>query len=441
MFGWCGRLLRVDLTNGAIAVEPLNPDVVRSCLGGRGLGTHIHAEEVPDSIAPLSAENHLIFAVGPLTGTLAPNGGRYTVVTRTPPSDEITAASISGKWGPELKFAGFDALIFEGKASRPVYLWVKDGKVELRSAECVWGKPVAETTDNLLKETDAKAIVSCIGPAGENEVSCSAVVSDYFSAAGGGAGAVMGSKNLKAIVVRGTQGFRPADQKRFLKSVMELRSWMSTRSISAKGSLLYDSVLAADSLAWETLPPDVKPARTRGCFGCATSFSSFAYEEGKALPLMAGGLPAMLSERLSEYRLFTDLGLDYVGARAVLASLGETGNYLAGLAQKLAAGNEIRTEYVKSNDLYVDRGPCMAAGYAIVPRIAAGDGRDEAISDLMSVLDSVGLCPFLAAGIGTASSGMETIAELLGSATGIAFTQDEIIQAGQTISWVFRQPA
>jgi aldehyde:ferredoxin oxidoreductase len=434
MFGWRGRLLRVDLTSGAITREQLDPGVARSYLGGRGLGTYLHAEEVPSSTAPLSAENHLIFVTGPLTGTLAPNGGRYTVITRTPPGGELTAASISGKWGPELKFAGFDAIIFEGAAADPVYLWVNDGKAELRPALHVWGKTVTETTEALVKETDERAIVSCIGPAGENGVNCSLVVSDYFSAAGGiGTGAVMGSKNLKAVVVCGTEGFRLANHRRFLKSATELRSWMATRPIAAKGSLRYDSVLLAKSLSWDTAPQDFKPARTRGCFGCATSFSSFVYDGGKGfLPLSAGSPHGELSERMKEYRFFTDLGLEFSAAREMLDSLGNdaTGNHTE-LARKLACGDELGAKVTVSNGLDIDHGPCIAAGYAIIPRVPAGNGQDEARTDLMAVLDSAGLCPYLVAGIG-----MDTVAELLTAATGVAFSQDEIIQAGQRISWL-----
>ncbi len=436
MFGWRGRLLRVDLSGGAITTEPLDPGVARNCLGGRGLGTHLLSGKVPASVAPLSAANHLIFVTGPLTGTLAPNGGRYTVITRTPPAGKITAATISGKWGPELKFAGFDAIIFEGKAASPVYLCVKDGNAELRPAAYVSGKSVSETTTALLKDTDQNAIVSCIGPAGENGLGCSLVVSDGFSAAGGtGHGAVMGSKNLKAIVVRGTQGFRLADRERFLRSASELRSWMSSRPIAAKGSMVHDSVLLADSLAWDSAA-DLKPARTRGCFGCATSFSSFAYNNGKEiLPLAAGSPAEVLFERLREYRSFIDLGLNFAAAKDLLMSTGNeaTGSQME-RARKLASGNGIESTGMTSNGQDIDHGPCIAGGYAIIPRIPFGNGQDEEQNKLMAVLDSVGLCPYLVAGIG-----MGTIAELLSAATGIAFSHDELIQTGQRINWSFRQ--
>jgi hypothetical protein len=438
MFGWRGQLLRVDLSNGAITREPLELELAKSYLGGRGLGAYLHGEEVPASTAPLSAENHLIFITGPLTGTLVPNGGRYTIVTRTLPSGEISAASISGKWGSELKFAGFDGIIFEGKAAEPVYLYINDGNTELRSAAHVWGKNIAAATDALIKETDERAIVSCIGPAGENEVNCAIIASDYFSAAGGcGAGAVMGSKNLKAVVVCGMAGFRVADRDELLRSAMELRSWMKTKPITVKGILLHDSVLMAESLAWDPAPPDLRHARTRGCFGCATSFSAFEYDGGKKLlPLLAGSSPGEIGERLKEYRLLTDYGLEFVAAKAILASLGrEAEGKQDELIQRLAAGAEIKSE-ASSSGLNVDRGPCIVAGYAMVPRINMGSGKDDAIENLMAVLDSAGICPFLAAGIG-----MDKIAKLLIAATGVAFTQDEILQAGQRISWACRQMA
>jgi hypothetical protein len=437
MFGWRGRLLRVDLDNGDITKEALSLDVAREYLGGRGLGAYLHGEEVPDSIAPLSSENHLIFVTGPLTGTLAPNGGRYTVVTRTPPTGEISAASISGRWGSELKFAGYDGIIVEGKAAEPVYLWIKDGTAELRSAAHLAGKTVSNTTEALIRETDKRAVVSCIGPAGENKVNCAVIVSDYFSAAGScGAGAVMGSKNLKAIVVCGMEGFRVADREKLLMSAHELRSYMKANPIAAKGSMLFDSVLVADSITWDPEPPELKHARTRGCFSCATCFSSFAHGQGKEyLPLLAGATPFELGERMKEYRFFLDLGLGFEAAKSALASLGnEAENRHAELALKMADGQQLENKETGYNGLNIDRGPCMVAGYAIVPKIAAGNGQDEALTSLMSVLDSVSLCPFLASGIG-----MDTIAGLLTDATGVAFTPDDMAQAGQRISWAFRQ--
>jgi len=432
MFGWRGRLLRVNLNNGAITKEPLAPETAKDYLGGRGLGFFLHEKEVPASIEPLSAGNHLIFTTGPLTGTIAPNGGRYTVVTRLPSSEALGAVSISGKWGSELKFAGFDGVIVEGCSDKPVYLWIDNGKVSLCPAAHLTGKTVLETTDALTRETRNGAVVSCVGPAGENGVGCSVIVGDSFSAAGkNGVAAVMGSKNLKAIVVSGTEGFRLADYQRFLKAANELRSYMKTRAIAVKGTREHESVLMADSLAWDAANVDLKPARTRGCFGCATSFSSFVGNDGTGLlPLLAGGTPSEFGESLKEYRSLVDLGLDYAAAKSALN--GTNGNMLE-LARDLAFGTKPEAP-VKINANgngalpLIERGPCMVAGFAIFPRIPAADGQDEICSDLLAVLDSAGLCPFLGAGIEYG-----VIAELLTSATGIEFSQQDISQVAQRI--------
>lgn len=431
MFGWRGRLLRVDLSNGTIVSEMLNMDMARSHLGGRGLAVLLHAAKAPDSSAPLNAENPLIFMTGPLTGTLAPNGGRYAVVTRALPDGGLSAASMSGKWGAELKYAGFDGIIFEGAATKPMYLWVQDGNAELRSADHLSGKTVAATTDALRRETDAKASVACIGPAGENAIGCSVIANDYFSAAGGnGTGAVMGSKKLKAIVVRGTQGFRVADRERLLKSAGDLRAWMKDKPIAAKGSVAFDSVLFADSLSWDTVPPEFKQARTRGCFSCSTSFSKFESTSGKErLPLLAGSPPSELNERLQAYRTFVNYGLDFAAARRFLSSQGkEVNGNSEELAGMLACGDALPAGSFPGDSASMDRGPCFAAGYAIAPRLLSGSGRDDEQREMLAVLDSAGLCPFLAAGVG-----METIAELLTAATGLEFSKDDVIQAGQRI--------
>ncbi len=427
MFGWRGRLLRVNLSNGSITKELLAPETAKDYLGGRGLGFYLHEKEVPASIEPLDAGNHLVFTTGPLTGTLAPNGGRYTVVTRIPTAEALGAVSISGKWGSELKFSGFDGLIVEGRSNAPVYLWIDNGKGELRSAAHLTGKTVSETTECLLKETRNGAVVSCLGPAGEKGVGGSVIVGDSFSAAGkNGVAAVMGSKNLKAVVVSGTEGFRLADYQRFLKAANELRSFMKTRAIAVKGTREHDSVLMADSIAWDSTNVDLKPARTRGCFGCATSFSSFVLNDGTGLlPLLAGSTPGELGESLKEYRSFVDLGLDYAAAKSAL--IGANGNALES-ARKLASGEgSVLTPNGNGTSL-IERGPCMAAGFAIYPRIPGADGQDENCSDLLSILDSAGLCPFLGAGIE-----FDVIAELLTSATGIEFSQQDVLQVAQRI--------
>jgi len=206
MFGWYGKVLRVNLTNEEISVETVDPQVAKDFIGGRGWAIKYLYDEVDPTVDPLALENKLIFGTGPLTATPAPTGNRYMVVTKSPLTGALSCSNSGGMFPTEMKRTGFDLFIFEGKAERPVYLWVNDDQVEIRPAEHVWGKTVPETEDILLEETDPKAKVACIGPAGERLVKIASIMNDKHRAAGrSGVGAVMGSKNLKAVVVRGTQ--------------------------------------------------------------------------------------------------------------------------------------------------------------------------------------------------------------------------------------------
>ncbi len=206
MHGWTGKLLRVDLTRQRVSEEDIDPQTAKDFIGGRGVAIKYLYEEEEAQVDPLSPENKLIFATGPLTATAAPTGNRYMVVTKSPLTGALSCSNSGGEFPTELKYTGFDLIIFEGRAEEPVYLWVGDDEVELRPAAHLWGKTVPETTDALLSETDPKAKVACIGPAGERLVKMAAIMNDKHRAAGrSGVGAVMGSKNLKAVVVRGAQ--------------------------------------------------------------------------------------------------------------------------------------------------------------------------------------------------------------------------------------------
>jgi aldehyde:ferredoxin oxidoreductase len=216
MYGWRGRVLRIDLTRGECKEENLDPQVAKDYIGGRGLGIYYLNEEADPKCDPLSPENILIMAAGPLTGTSAPTAARYMVMTKGPLTGAVTCSNSGGQFPKELKRAGFDALILTGRASKPVYLWINKGRAELRPAGHLWGKTVPETTDALLGETDPKARVACIGPAGEKLVLFAAIMNDRYRAAGrSGVGAVMGSKNLKAVVVLGGTPVPLADKERF----------------------------------------------------------------------------------------------------------------------------------------------------------------------------------------------------------------------------------
>jgi len=206
-------ILRVDLSKQKIVKEPLPEKLARNFLGGRGINAKILYDELKPGIDPLSPENILVFGVGPATGTLAPASGRYNVSAKSPLTNFFGDANSGGHWAPELRYAGYGHIVFYGRANKPVYLWIDDDKVELRDASHLWGKDTWETEDMLIEELgDPEVKVACIGPAGENLVRFACVINEKSRAAGRtGMGAVMGSKNLKAIAVRGTKGVEVAD--------------------------------------------------------------------------------------------------------------------------------------------------------------------------------------------------------------------------------------
>ncbi len=239
---WAGKLLRVDLTAGTCKSEPTNMDWARAYLGSRGLATKYIVQEVDPKVDPLSPANKIIWATGPLTGTMASTGGRYTVVTKGPLTGAIACSNSGGYWGAELKMAGWDMVIFEGKSPKPVYLFIEDDKAELRDAAHLWGQSVWHTEETIKKQHQDPLIrVSSIGLAGENQVLFAAVVNDLHRAAGrSGVGAVMGSKNLKAIAVRGTKGVgNIADPKEFMKVTKEKKKILADNAVTGQGLPTY----------------------------------------------------------------------------------------------------------------------------------------------------------------------------------------------------------
>jgi len=205
MYGYTGKILRINLGENTIKTEDLDLKTAQKFIGGRGLGTRMLIDEIDPNVEPLEPDNKLIFVTGPLTGTNTPTGGRYMVVTKSPLSGTVACSNSGGYWGAELKFAGYDMIIFEGKADSPVYVNIADDKVELCDAKHLWGKVVSETTHELEQTHGEKVKVACIGPAGENLSRIACIMNDRGRAAGrSGVGAVMGSKNLKAIVVKGS---------------------------------------------------------------------------------------------------------------------------------------------------------------------------------------------------------------------------------------------
>jgi aldehyde:ferredoxin oxidoreductase len=293
MNGWIGTTLRVDLGRGTIRREATDMTVAHEYIGARGMGVKIISGEVDPQADALGPDNKLVFAPGPFTGTFAPSAGRYNVVTKSPLNGTIAASNSGGVFGPELKFAGYDALIIEGQSATPVYLWIRDEQVEIRDASAMWGMVVADTTEALRAETDLDAKVACIGPAGENLSLISAIMNEMHRAAGRtGVGAVMGSKKLKAIAVVGTGAVRVAEPAAFKAAVMDSRGKIEANPVGGAGLKAYGTnVLVnilnqtgalptrnyqdghfpdADMIGGETLAAN-QLVRPKGCFSCIIS--------------------------------------------------------------------------------------------------------------------------------------------------------------------------
>lgn len=218
---WQRKILRVNLTAGTCTAAALNMDWAEAYLGQRGLATKYLMEEIDPRCDPLGPDNKLIIATGPLTGTMASTGGRWSAVTKGPLTGAIACSNSGGQFGGELKMAGWDMIILEGRSPRPVYLYVEDDQAELHDATHLWGRSVWET-EPAIKEAHGDPLIriASIGEAGEQGVRYACIVNDLHRAAGrSGVGAVMGSKQLKAIAVRGTVGVKVANPKAFLHAV------------------------------------------------------------------------------------------------------------------------------------------------------------------------------------------------------------------------------
>lgn len=223
MGGYLNKILRVDLSSKELADEEVDWDTAVSFIGGRGYGAKVLYDELPAHADPLGAGNRLIFMTGPLTGTAAPTSGRFSVSTKSPATGTIFDANSGGYFGAELKRAGYDGIVIQGISDSPVYLSIIRGKAEIKDASPLWGLDVFDTEDRLKELVgDPMARVACIGPAGERLVKMAAIMNEkHRAAARGGVGAVMGSKRLKAIVVRGTGEIPLANRFAFMKEVKQ----------------------------------------------------------------------------------------------------------------------------------------------------------------------------------------------------------------------------
>lgn len=252
MFGWTGRTVVVDLSNNSVTEQRTEKDDVELFLGGRGLGARWLSKLVKPTVDPLSPENILVLSTGPLTGTSVPMSGHFCISTRSPLTGTIFDNNIGGFFGAELKFAGFDSLIIKGKAKEPVIIQIYDEEVEILPADHLWGKNITETTGLL----EAKGNVLCIGRAGEKMMPMANMVNDrIYSSGRGGAGAVAGSKNLKALVVKGTNKIEIANTKALEEVTDNVKKLLVASPPASKGLAKYGNSVFMDLLRHMKIVP------------------------------------------------------------------------------------------------------------------------------------------------------------------------------------------
>jgi aldehyde:ferredoxin oxidoreductase len=297
MPGYLGKLLHVNLSTGRIDVIEPDPTVYEQFLGGYGLGARLLYSMQHSGAEPLGPENHLMFASSPLVGTPVPMASRYAVMGKSPLTGTWGDANAGGTFGPMLKFAGYDAILLHGIAERPVYLWLHNGRAELRDGQALWGMDTQQTIDRLRQVTHAKAEVACIGPAGEKSSLISCIIGPGGRAAGrSGLGAVMGSKRLKALVVYGNQPIpvaHPQQMCRLRQKYLYHLSGLWADSLREFGTSAITAEAirygAAPTKNWQGMPgsdfpgPETLSATAlmqreigkHGCYGCPIQCSGY----------------------------------------------------------------------------------------------------------------------------------------------------------------------
>jgi aldehyde:ferredoxin oxidoreductase len=354
-----GKILDVNLTTKELTATEVGERFARHFLGGMGFSTKLLYDEVGPDVDPLSPDNVIVFANGPLTGSRAPCSGRTEITTKSPLTDHVGTGNTGGLWGSRLKHAGFDIVIVRGRAEKAVYLWIDDSTVELRRADHIWGLETAPATNTLRNELGPpldRISVLTIGPAGENLVRFACPINDYHHcAARGGAGAVMGAKRLKAIAVRGTGSVRIARPQEFQDACREARERLvaADKATSLTSGVLTDIrkvILDQGCLPGKNFQTGVLPQwlETRGaaiagkfvtkdegtCYGCPTScFKLVEVKEGKyvGVKVSRGTAPGVVFEWGAKLaiqdlpaiwkckEMCQDLGMDYGSAAGTIA--------------------------------------------------------------------------------------------------------------------------
>jgi len=297
MFGYGGKILRVNLSNDKISTEPLSDKLIKGYIGGRGFAARILYDELKPGIDPLGPDNKVVVASGPLSGLFLPAGGKLTFASKSPATNSYGDSNVGGHLAAEIKYAGYDVIIIEGASSKPVYLYINNDKIEIRDAKSYWGKGSITTEEMMKKELGREFEIATIGPAGENKVKFACVSHDFGRQAGRtGIGAVMGSKNLKAIAVRGTKSLKVHNPERLLEVGKKafadcikhpaLKVWLEQGTASVvnwsnqQGSFPTRNFQSGFFKDYEKISGDVMVKETivtnKACFGCPMGCGKYA---------------------------------------------------------------------------------------------------------------------------------------------------------------------
>lgn len=296
-YGYTGKRLDIDLTTSTWVVTELSPEILSRYIGGKGLAAKIIYDEVKSGCDPLSPDNVLVFATGPLTGTLAPLSGRMIVGTKSPLTGIWVDSNAGGFLGPEIKRAGYDVVVLKGKAITPVNVLIEDNNISFKSADSLWGLDCEETHNRLKAEYGEDYRVACIGPAGEQMIPISSIISEMRAFGRGGVGAVMGSKNVKALVVHGTQALKIFDPDAFMMINQEAYNELAISPDTGGGRQRYGSNVIysamnelgvhpvknfqssvnehAEELSEDRMLEDLVE-KDKACFGCPVACSKFS---------------------------------------------------------------------------------------------------------------------------------------------------------------------
>ena len=507
-YGWKNKILRIDLTKRQIDRFVPEQSLLNDYLGGRGLGAKIlyDAGRV-DALAPA---NLLVFAAGPLTGTSTPASGRVSLSTKSPLTGTIFDSNCGGSFGPAMKKAGYDAIIIAGKSPEPVFIEIEDDRVELKSAETLWGENVKATT-GFLKQKGSGS-VACIGRAGEKLVPLASIISDSVHAFGrGGVGAVMGSKNLKAIVVKGTGKVEIFNRAEFSKQKKAINRLLIACPTISKGLSVFGTPFLVKITSWMNVLPvanfrtaepeqdfNLKPffAKTieeerapkrRACYSCPIACKredkgGGELPEYETVGLMGANIQNPDYEAVVEAnRLCNDYGVDTISVAGVLGCYSELRgkgispeelvNLTRMVGDKQGVGEELGKgvssfaaseghpetaiqvkglslpsydprgvkglgfSYATSN-----RGGCHTRAYLVAPEIlrkpkaidpytlAGKAGHTKIFQDRFAAVDSLVVCKFAFLG-----AGEEEYANILSAVTGVDYTSEDLMLAGERI--------